>query len=226
MLRHVLRIRRAPLLTTSSPLRARRSLPFPPLLRSLLLYFRHPRPPALFAPSSSLLSDSFLFLQPLFPFPSCSSCHARAPFFSFLLTSSYQVPASYYNQTGRGYPDIAALGSMILIILGTSPPRPPSLHPPPPSHTPAPLLLSFLIFLDNADQAIGGTSASAPIVAGIFTLLNDYSLNADQKVSPLPSLLPYHEDKVSVFIVSRSDESSPLPMGLPQPRRLHGHRFW
>lgn len=40
---------------------------------------------------------------------------------------------------------------------------------------------------------IGGTSASSPIVAGIFTLLNDYSLNVSNKVPlspPSSYLLP------------------------------------
>jgi tripeptidyl-peptidase-1 len=70
------------------------------------------------------------------------------------------VPKSYFNQTGRGYPDIAAIGSAILIILGGS------------------------------DQAIGGTSASSPIVAGVFTLLNDYALNTDKKpLGPMNPLL-------------------------------------
>jgi len=70
------------------------------------------------------------------------------------------IPASYYNASGRAYPDLAALGSAILIILGGS------------------------------DTAIGGTSASAPIVAGVFTLLNDYSLNTDKKpIGPMNQLL-------------------------------------
>jgi tripeptidyl-peptidase-1 len=71
-----------------------------------------------------------------------------------------KVPQSYYNTSGRGYPDIAALGTGILIIL------------------------------DGGDSAIGGTSASAPIVAGVFTLLNDYSLNTDKKpIGPMNQLL-------------------------------------
>jgi len=71
-----------------------------------------------------------------------------------------QVPSSYYNTSGRGYPDIAALGTGILIILG------------------------------GGDSAIGGTSASSPIVAGVFALLNDYSLRVDKKpIGPMNQLL-------------------------------------
>jgi tripeptidyl-peptidase-1 len=54
-------------------------------------------------------------------------------------------PASYYNGQGRGFPDIAALGSAILIF-------------------------------DGLVDTVGGTSASCPIVAGIFALLNDYAI--------------------------------------------------
>jgi len=70
------------------------------------------------------------------------------------------IPQSYYNTSGRGYPDIAALGTGILIIL------------------------------DGGDSAIGGTSASAPIVAGVFTLLNDHALTVDKKpLGPMNQLL-------------------------------------
>jgi len=51
-------------------------------------------------------------------------------------------PASYFNATGRGFPDIAALGHNVIIVSGGAP------------------------------QAVGGTSCSSPICAGIFSLLN------------------------------------------------------
>jgi len=66
-------------------------------------------------------------------------------------------PASYYNATSRGYPDIAAFGSGVLIY-------------------------------DGGLLQVGGTSCSSPIVAGVFALLNDYSLSATGK--PLGFLNP------------------------------------
>jgi len=66
-------------------------------------------------------------------------------------------PSSYYNATSRGYPDVAAFGSGILIY-------------------------------DGGLVLVGGTSASSPIVAGIASLLNDYSLSATGK--PLGFLNP------------------------------------
>jgi len=52
-------------------------------------------------------------------------------------------PSTYYNAQGRGYPDVAAFGSQVLIISGGS------------------------------VEPVGGTSCSAPIFAGIVALLND-----------------------------------------------------
>jgi len=60
-------------------------------------------------------------------------------------------PAGYYNPTGRGFPDVAAFGTNILVASG------------------------------NSIQSVGGTSASSPIVAGIVTLLNDYVIQATGK---------------------------------------------
>jgi len=59
------------------------------------------------------------------------------------LNSSIKLPpSSYYNTVGRGFPDVAALGSAILIY-------------------------------DDIVEAVGGTSASCPIFAGVIALLND-----------------------------------------------------
>jgi len=60
-------------------------------------------------------------------------------------------PDSYYNHTGRGYPDIAAYGSAVLIDMS------------------------------GALGLVGGTSCSSPISAGIFALLNDYQIKATGK---------------------------------------------
>jgi len=70
----------------------------------------------------------------------------------FSTAQGQAVPKGYYNGTGRGYPDIAAVGeTWIMIVTG------------------------------GQSSPVGGTSASSPIVAGIFTLLNDYSLSKSGK---------------------------------------------
>ena len=61
--------------------------------------------------------------------------------------NSATLPVNFFNQTGRGYNDVAALGYHILIYEG------------------------------GRNVAITGTSASAPIFAGIVSLLNDVQLN-------------------------------------------------
>ncbi|KAF8607532.1 tripeptidyl peptidase A [Ceratobasidium sp. AG-I] len=64
-----------------------------------------------------------------------------------------------YNATGRAYPDIAAQGSHFRVIVG------------------------------GTDYSIGGTSASAPAVAGIIALVNDARLA--KKLPPLGFLNPW-----------------------------------
>ncbi|KAB5595344.1 Tripeptidyl-peptidase I [Ceratobasidium theobromae] len=64
-----------------------------------------------------------------------------------------------YNRTGRAYPDIAAQGSRFRVIVG------------------------------GKDVPIGGTSASAPTIAGIISLLNDVRLA--KKLPPLGFLNPW-----------------------------------
>jgi len=51
--------------------------------------------------------------------------------------------AVLYNKSGRGYPDVAALGT------------------------------NFRVVVDGADPSIGGTSASSPTFAGVIALVND-----------------------------------------------------
>jgi len=67
-------------------------------------------------------------------------------------------PTSKFNASNRAYPDIGAIGQNNLIVQGGS------------------------------WQVVGGTSASTPIVAGIFTLLNDYLLQNGE--APLGFLNP------------------------------------
>lgn len=75
---------------------------------------------------------------------------------NYLSTASSEgiLPASsYFNSSGRGFPDIAALGG------GTNP---------------------YCVSIDGGERFGGvyGTSASTPVVAGVFALLNDARLSA------------------------------------------------
>merc|ERR1711907_467573 len=65
-------------------------------------------------------------------------------------------PSSYYNSTGRGYPDVAALGGQ---------------------KTP------YCVATGGRFTGVAGTSASCPVVAGVFALLNNERLTAGK--SPL-----------------------------------------
>jgi len=60
-------------------------------------------------------------------------------------------PAGYYTATGRGFPDIAAFGSNVLISSG------------------------------GQIEGVGGTSCASPIFAGIVTLLNNCVVKATGK---------------------------------------------
>ena len=69
---------------------------------------------------------------------------ANSPPYSNLTV--YGTP--YYNKSGRGYPDVAAIG------------------------------LNILLYVDNEPTFVGGTSASAPIFSSIITLINEKRLAA------------------------------------------------
>jgi len=58
------------------------------------------------------------------------------------LTTGFLPPPEYFNQTGRGYPDLAAIGQNVPVVFA------------------------------RALQMTGGTSASTPIVAGLVSLIN------------------------------------------------------
>eukprot|EP01127_Copromyxa_protea_P016095 TRINITY_DN4726_c0_g1_i2.p1 TRINITY_DN4726_c0_g1~~TRINITY_DN4726_c0_g1_i2.p1 ORF type:complete len:563 (-),score=125.11 TRINITY_DN4726_c0_g1_i2:77-1765(-) len=73
-------------------------------------------------------------------------------------TAAKKTPTSYFNTKGRGFPDMAALGNNILI------------------------------WSEGGSSGTGGTSASSPIAAGIFALLNDYVIGKTNK--PLGPLNP------------------------------------
>jgi tripeptidyl-peptidase-1 len=83
-----------------------------------------------------------------FPIPSYQSSVVA----KFKSTSTSLPSSSYYNNTGRGYPDVSALAGEV-----------------------NPYLVSIK---GGSFTAVAGTSAASPVVAGIFAQLNNVRLNA------------------------------------------------
>jgi tripeptidyl-peptidase-1 len=79
-------------------------------------------------------------------------------------------PKNLWNNTGRGYPDIAALG-------GQKAP--------------------YCVAVNGLFQGVAGTSASCPVTAGVFALLN--GLRASQNKSPLGFLNPFIYQNAAAF---------------------------
>lgn len=71
-------------------------------------------------------------------------------------------PANLWNNTGRGYPDVAALGGQV--------------NP-------------YCVASGGSFAGVAGTSASCPVVAGVFALLN--GLRTSKKQAPLGFLNPF-----------------------------------
>lgn len=87
----------------------------------------------------------------------CSLTHTRTPLQpveSYLKNASALPPASTFNASGRGYPDVAGLAHYYYVQYGGSP------------------------------TAVGGTSCSSPVWGGIIGLLNSYRLAAGVLASP------------------------------------------
>jgi len=77
----------------------------------------------------------------------------RAEVTSYLTSMSNRgklPPNEYWNQNGRGYPDVSTVGHNLLMVFG--------------GHI----------------TSVDGTSASGPVMAGLISLLNDARLNADK----------------------------------------------
>ena len=79
-------------------------------------------------------------------------------------------PAYLWNNTGRGYPDIAALGGQ---------------------------KNSYCVAIDGAWEGVAGTSAACPVAAGIFAKVNGARLKAGKKV--LGFLNPFIYQNPSAF---------------------------
>jgi len=67
-------------------------------------------------------------------------------------TAGSLPPKEYFNMTGRGYPDLAAIGQNVPVVF------------------------------DSELQMTGGTSASTPIVAGLISLINSRRLKRNKPV--------------------------------------------
>jgi len=94
-----------------------------------------------------------------FSFVAPTPTHQKAAVAAYLASGVSLPPSGYYNAQGRGFPDLAAFGSNVLIST------------------------------QGTIEGVGGTSCSSPIVAGIVTLLNDYVITKTGKplgfISPL-----------------------------------------
>jgi len=101
-----------------------------------------------------------------FPMPSYQQDAVK----SYLKDPSADLPpAKFFNASGRGYPDVAALGGQ---------------------KTP---------YCVNAGafEGVAGTSASCPVVAGVFALLNDARLSAGKP--PMGFLNPFIYQNAAAF---------------------------
>jgi tripeptidyl-peptidase-1 len=74
--------------------------------------------------------------------------HQKAVVANYLSTTSGLPPASSFNSSGRAYPDVAALADVVIPLC-----------------------------VYGGCSPSGGTSASSPTVAGLFTLLNDHRMS-------------------------------------------------
>jgi len=78
-----------------------------------------------------------------FSFVAATPAYQTTAVSGYLKSGVTLPPASYFNAKGRGFPDVAGLGSQVLIVDGGS------------------------------IEPVGGTSCASPIFAGIIALLND-----------------------------------------------------
>jgi len=79
-----------------------------------------------------------------FSFVASTPAYQQAAVTAYLTSGVQLPPASYFDATGRGFPDVAGLGSQVLIVDAGS------------------------------IEPVGGTSCASPIFAGVISLLNDY----------------------------------------------------
>ncbi|KAH0625306.1 hypothetical protein JD844_033815 [Phrynosoma platyrhinos] len=88
----------------------------------------------------------------------------------FLSTATHLPPSGYYNNTGRAYPDLAALSDNYWVVSNR-----------------IPLPWRSLVW-NNWDMGVSCVQASTPVVAGVFALINDRRLQ--RGLPPLGFLNP------------------------------------
>lgn len=90
---------------------------------------------------------------------------------TYKTTAASSLPEQkLWNNTGRGYPDISALGGQV--------------NP-------------YGVFVSGRCEGVAGTSASCPVAAGVFALLNNVRLTAGGK--PLGFLNPFIYQNAAAF---------------------------
>lgn len=82
----------------------------------------------------------------LFPMPD----YQKEVVTAYMNNQAHIPPSSYFNKSGRAYPDVSVMGS------------------------------NYLIYLNGKPIPVSGTSASTPVFAAMISLLNDLRLNAGQ----------------------------------------------
>jgi len=94
-----------------------------------------------------------------------------AAFFTAATAAGTLPPANQYNKSGRGFPDISAIGVNLPIVVG------------------------------GKVESGSGTSFSSPIVAGILSLLNDLRISAKKSTLGWfnPLLYQIHRDHPEAF---------------------------
>lgn len=100
--------------------------------------------------------------------------YQKAAVSAYLNSGVALPPSSYYNASGRGYPDVAAMGNNFLVYIN----------------------------VDGGWSPVGGTSASSPTWAGIAARLVDISLNTTGKpLGPMNQLLyQMHAEHPTAFV--------------------------
>jgi len=91
------------------------------------------------------------------PMPSFQSAAVKA----YLSSGIALPPSTKFNSSNRAYPDIAAMGQNVVIVM------------------------------NGQYVVTGGTSAATPITAGVMTLLNNYLFNAGKAPLGFPNPLLY-----------------------------------
>jgi len=86
-----------------------------------------------------------------FSWVAATPAYQQAAVTAYLNSGVALPPTGYYNNNGRGFPDVAAFGSNVLISSGGS------------------------------LEGVGGTSCSSPIWGGVIALLNDYIITKTGK---------------------------------------------